>query len=68
MDSSSVLGFSAGGSAIAVITYFLLQMCVKHKIHTKFISACCRTEIDIDTNSPKIANLEEKLQKLEENK
>ena len=51
MDSS-MIGYSAGGSAIVLALFFTIQQCVKHKIHTKFVSGCCRTEIDIDTSSP----------------
>ena len=52
--------FSAGGGVVAVIFYICIQLCVKHKIHTKFISACCQTEIDIDANSPKYEKIIEK--------
>jgi hypothetical protein len=59
MDSDTML-FSAGGGVVAVIFYICIQLCVKHKIHTKFISACCQTEIDIDANSPKYEKIIEK--------
>ena len=51
MDSS-MIGYSAGGSAIVLALFFTIQQCVKHKIHTKFISGCCQAEIDIDTSTP----------------
>jgi len=51
MDTTAF--YSAGGSAVAIAIVIVLQQCIKHKIHTKFISGCCQTEIDIDADTPK---------------
>jgi hypothetical protein len=55
MDTTAL--YSGAGSAIVIAVFLTIQQCIKHKIHTRFISQCCQTEIDIDANTPKYTPL-----------
>ena len=60
MDTGASIGAGVGGSVTIIVMYYIIQLCIKKKIHTHCVSGCCDTTVDIENSTPRIANVTEK--------